>query len=97
MCSVQVCEIMIRILELLLEMGILHQHSREDQLHKNAYLFSFEQFQSFRKAQKITDSQTLVTNSIFRYVMKDFENESQTCNLLNLALNKSKFSSHHFV
>lgn len=66
-CSIQVCEIMIRILELLIDMGILHQHVKEEQSYKNTYLFSLEQLPAFQKIQKMTDPQTLITSSVFRY------------------------------
>lgn len=64
-CSAQVCEMMIRIIEILMEMGILHLHFREEHSSKS-YLFSLEQISELKKIQTITDSQTLIISSIFR-------------------------------
>lgn len=65
MCSVQVCEMMIRIIEILMEMGILHLHFREEHLSKS-HLFSLEQISDFKKIHTITDPQTLIISSTFR-------------------------------
>lgn len=65
-CSNQVCEILIKILELLVEMGILHQHFREESRLKNNYLFSLDHFANFLKSQKVFDPLTLIASTVFR-------------------------------
>ncbi|XP_065199931.1 protein unc-80 homolog isoform X3 [Planococcus citri] len=67
-CSAQVCDIVIKILELLVDMGILHQHFREEHRCKNEYLFSLDFFASFLKCQKIIDPLTLFASTVFRII-----------------------------
>lgn len=65
-CSVHVLDVVIKILGLLADMGILHQHFRDEHGCRNGYLFSLDYFASFLKCQKILDPLSLFASTVFR-------------------------------